>query len=1409
MTVFKLLQKLHDKNIKVAVHNQNLKVDAPQGAMTPEILNLLKCSKQELINYLNDSEVKESHIEVINRTERLKLSFAQQRLWFIDQLDEGSPHYNMHSAMFVQGDFNLQAAQVALFQIIERHEPLRTVFKEINSEPFQFIHPKFEFKINQVDLTHINNPAELESAIESAIDEHSKQPFDLTQDLMLKVNYLKTADQEGYLLFNMHHIASDGWSAVILIKEFIYLYESSLINSTNPLKLLDIQYVDFSYWQRNWLKGDVLERQLQYWEHKLSGLPQVHKLPLDYDRPQYQTFIGARKKFIINESTLDGLKTIARQNNVTLFMVLHTVFCILLSRFSNSSDVIIGTPIANRTKKELEPLIGLFVNTLVLRIDCSDNPAFTELLKQVKNTNLEAQANQDVPFEHLVDKLKPTRSTNHNALFQILFNMDTNEPIKLKLPNVTLKPRNNPKIITKFDLTLSINEAQGLNGYFEYNTGLFSCQTIQQMVDSFSLLLSAVIADPNEKVAELPILNDEQTRYQLDTLNMTDKFYRKDLCVHQLFEQQVKATPDQNAVFMSDIALTYSELNVKANQLAHYLIEQGVEQGQIVGLCLERSFDMLVGLMAILKTGAAYLPMDPSHPSGRLDHVVQNSGLKCVLIQSHLQNLCVNTKKIIIDKPELNNTLSTYSKHNPIIESLNSSHLAYVIYTSGSTGLPKGVMIEHHSVINLANNIKTLDIGTSDKSWGWIAPLAFDSSVKGICMMLYGKPLHIISESEKKDSEAMKQKLLKGTIGILDCTPTLLEFWLNVDLDEYLPNLIIGGEAISVSLWERLVNWQDKYNKKAFNVYGPTECCVDSSATLITGSKPNIGSALDNYQFYILDRNKAILPLGNVGELYIAGCGLARGYLNSDKLNSERFIEHSFDGKLPIRLYKTGDLVRYLNNGHLEFISRIDKQVKIRGYRIELGEIQYQIEKYPDVISSIILIHGENDVARLVAYITIKSSSEHTKVINGLRHTLSNHLPNYMVPSAFVVLDEMPLNSNGKININALPAPENLKDNYSAPTNKTQIALSVIWSKLLNIPVQKISADANFFELGGHSLMTIRLLAEIRSEFSSELSVRTVFEQPQLNQMADLISNSTSNCRVEIKRRKQSEKPLLPSYAQQRLWFINQMDTGSTHYNMPSVFRIDGIFNVDIAEESFIQIIQRHESLRTVFIDTEGGPLQSICEKFDFKINQINMNHLNTKEQATAIELAIENEAVNVFDLSEDLMLRASFIHLGVNQGVLLFNMHHIASDGWSTNILTQEFMQSYLAISNNETSQIQPPNIQYADYAHWQRHWLKEHVFEQQLNYWQKQLASLPQVHSLPLDFKRPQFQTFNGAWHHFKVDKSVTSALKSVASSNQATLFMVIHAIFSVLLSRLVFLSTLWYYVLIVPITQGLKVS
>ncbi len=1352
-----------------------------------------------VIERKSDQVVRPRIVPHARETNELPTSFAQQRLWFIDQLDGGSPQYNMPGGLRIQGSFNEDIAERALRRIIERHEPLRTVFLNKEDGPVQHIRESFDFHLTRHDLSSLSS-AEQEQRIMQAANADAAKPFDLSADLMLRAAFMRLSEDEGVLLFNMHHIASDGWSMNVLVSEFNALYQAFAKGEADPLPPLEVQYADYAQWQREWLGGEVLERQLAYWEEQLAELPQVHGLPLDHPRPAVQTFNGAIHTFELDGVTLAQLKQLALSEQATLFMVLQGVFALLLSRHSNSHDIVIGTPVANRLQQELESLVGFFVNTLVLRADCSAGQRFRDYLRHIKRINLDAQANQDVPFEYLVERLKPQRSTSHTPLFQIMFNMNTTEAQTgaAQSQELELTPLRSERVAVKFDLTLDVLEtADGLQFSFAYNTDLFAAETIERLGEHFQNLARGVAANATERIEQLPLLSESEQQHLLYELNDTAGDYPRETCLHELFEAQVELRPEAAALVSGDRQLTYGELNEQANQLAHYLREQGVGPGTLVGLCVERSLAMVVGLLGILKAGGAYIPLDPSYPQEQLLYLINDSAPAIVLTQASLESrlpVSGNVRKLLLDADR--ELFSEYPTHNPQPKEvgLTSKDLAYVIYTSGSTGRPKGVMVEHASVVNLALNlVQHVGIDT-DKAWAWVASYAFDASVKGLAQLMTGRPLLIVGEEDKHDPRALLALLERHRPGVIDCTPSLLELWLSMGLQASLPDLVIGGEAIAPALWNELVQWQQQYGRRALNVYGPTECCVDTTGTVVAGETPHIGRPWRNVRCYVLSAGKNLVPKGSVGELYIGGEGLARGYLNQPQLTAERFVHVRLGGDdSETRLYKTGDLVRYLADGNLEFIERADDQVKVRGFRIELGEIQHQLEALPNVNTAVVIAReDEPGDKKLVAYVTLENNLEaerHGELIIDLRRGLEQRLPEYMLPSAFVILEALPLTANGKVDRKALPAPgaTALGGEYVAPATETEMALAEIWGRLLKVDPQSISATANFFELGGHSLLSIRLLTQIRAQWNVELQIRDIFEAPQLSSLAVAIErNSNQIVRPRIVPHARETNELPTSFAQQRLWFIDQLDGGSPQYNMPGALRIQGSFNEDIAERALRRIIERHEPLRTVFRNSEDGPVQHIRESFDFHLTRHDLSSLSSAEQEQRIMQAANADAAKPFDLSADLMLRAAFMRLSEDEGVLLFNMHHIASDGWSMNVLVSEFNALYEAFAKGEVDPLKPLEVQYADYAQWQREWLEGEVLERQLSYWEQQLAELPQVHGLPLDHPRPAVQTFNGAIHTFELDGVTLAQLKQLALQEQATLFMVLQGVFALLLAR-----------------------
>ncbi|MBL4660354.1 MAG: amino acid adenylation domain-containing protein, partial [Alcanivoracaceae bacterium] len=1118
-----------------------------------------------------------------------------------------------------------------------------------------------------------------EQAIAKAIEQDNKLIFDLSNDLMLRVSYLCISNNEGLLLFNMHHIASDGWSMGILIDEFVKLYSSNLKGKANPLAPLTIQYADYAHWQRNWLSGEVLESQLTYWDGQLANLPQVHNLPLDFERPAFQTFNGAQHHFTIDNNTSKQLKSIALEHQSTLFMLIHAAFSILLSRYSNSTDIVIGTPVANRLQKELEGLIGFFVNTLILRADCSKNSSFLEFLKQVRNTNLDAQSNQDVPFEHLVDRLNPPRSTSHNALFQIMLSMDTNEEYELVLPNVNLSIQSRQQVTAKFDLSLNVVDENELVFNFEYNTDLFNAQTIERLAAGLQSLLKGIARDVTQKINQLPLLSDKESLYLLETLNDTQVDHPTDLCIHELFEAQVLKTPNHTAVVCKDQSLSYSELNKQANQLARHLISQGVKADDFVGLCVERSLEMMIGLLAILKAGGAYLPLDPSYPKDRLTHMLEDSQVQLLLTQQHLlKELSFDKQQIIcIDEPVVLSDYSTVNINKKSI-GLDSSKLAYIIYTSGSTGQPKGAAVEHRNETNLLYwYCKKYNLNSDDKVL-ILSAIGFDLTQKNLFAPLISGASVQFATSRFYDVNKICHFIEENKITLTNCAPSvfypLVEHQQNRAKLSSLRCVLFGGEAIA---FDRLSAWLNNAatDLQLINMYGPTECTDISCAYQIPIKENNntapIGRANDNVQLYVLNEQQQLSPFGVAGELCVGGLGVSRGYLNQGQLTAEKFIPHPFSDSNNAKIYRTGDLVKWTKDAQeipqLEFIGRIDSQIKIRGFRVELGEIESLLNTHKDISQSVVIY--DNNKGQLHAYIVVHNQD--SRELTLIKAFLKKKLPEYMLPHDFIIVDKLPLNTHGKIDKSALSELKGsvLKtldstQQYIKPRGEIQIALTGIWSQLLNIPESEISVDANFFELGGHSLLTIRLIAELRTVFDCELSVRDIFETPQLSQFAQQIIQSNSTARAPITAIKRENRQLTPSYAQQRLWFINQLDGGSTHYNTPGIIEVKGDFKVEAAQSAFAQIIDRHETLRTVFIDSNNGPLQIISEEFEFEINQVDLSELATDVQEQAIAKAIEQDNKLIFDLSNDLMLRVSYLCISNNKGLLLFNMHPVSTAG-------------------------------------------------------------------------------------------------------------------------------------------------
>ncbi|WP_281560272.1 non-ribosomal peptide synthetase [Thalassomonas sp. RHCl1] len=1332
-----------------------------------------------------ETGVVRKQVSAVSRDKKvLPVSFSQQRLWFIDQMEGGSSHYNMPAAFTVKGKFDLAAAESALAAIIQRHQVLRTVFADSGSGVRQDILQDFDFTLEHIDLSSSSGEQQAQ-LLREKINQLCGYVFDLRTDLMLRVTYLTLGADEGALVFNVHHIAADGWSIGVLLQEFSRLYQGAVSGQAAALEPLTLQYSDYACWQHDFLVGDVLTQQLDYWQQQLNQLPLVHNLPLDFERPKTQGFAGATTTQRLDSGLLKSLQALALEHNITLFMLLHGAFSLVLSRHSNSSDIVIGTPVANRLQKELEPLVGCFINTLVLRLDCSAQQNLTDFFARVKAVNLEAQQHQDVPFEHLVEHLNPIRDLGYSPLFQIMFTMNTTQSQEFTLGGIAFTPLEEDKVEAKYELTLNAIESEaGLELVFEYNTDLFSADRIQGLAQNLTILLKDMLSTQNTDVGRLALLSPQQQEFLLAQLNNTARGYPHVAAIHQIFEQQVAKTPKATAIICEGQSLSYRELDQQAEQLAHYLKNQGVGRDVLVGLCLERSFELVISLLAVLKAGGAFVPLDPAYPQQRLTYMLNDSGLKLVLSQSTLIHKLGDYAYdiVLLDDEDTRADIAACTVQEnaaALSASAAATDLAYVIYTSGSTGQPKGVAVEHGGLVNLNRfELEDFQVEASSRVLHLVS-FSFDPAISHMFICLNAGASLYLTDSQRDLSQFMADHDISHGI-----FPAAL---LAAQRYRELPKLKVigtGGEHCPRDIADLWVK-----NRTYYNLYGPTETTITATRARHQHKidSHTIGYPLANVHCYVLDPLQQLLPFGAEGELYIGGAGLARGYLHKEALTAERFISAPWSGE---RLYRTGDLVRYQQDGQIEYIGRIDDQVKIRGFRVELGEIEHLLASQPQVNSAVVLLREDTrDLKQLVAYVTLEQmDQEPARVRESLRQNLSAALPEHMVPAVIQILDSMPFTTNGKVDRKALPVPENQEQEFFiAPETTVESRLAAIWGELLAIDGERIGRNDNFFALGGHSLLCVRLAAEVNDAFTRELTVKTIFEYPVLQTLAEQIEKDALDVQqlapVAIERNRQRYEA---SFAQQRLWFLDQMASDSSQYNIASAFSLSGTFDLVCAESAFKQIIKRHEPLRTVFASDGHKPVQIIKEDVDFSLKVIDLTAMDAGGQKQLVSQAITDDSELSFDLSRELMLRARVYTLSASESVLLLNVHHIAADGWSMGILVNEFVHFYQAALAGESAELSPLSLQYVDFAHWQNSQLSEAHLAPKIQFWLDKLRDIPQVHGLPLDQPRKELEHRQGAQVSQIIPSALTRKMKDFSLNQQASLFMTLQSAFAVHLAR-----------------------
>lgn len=1321
-------------------------------------------------------------IVVQTKGERIPLSFSQERLWFIHKL-QGSIQYHVPAVLKIEGPIRIDALGFALKKIVERHEVLRTVISEEEGESFQVIKKSEGWNLSVID--HSGSKPNDES-LRNIIGQMISQPFDLSVDYMLRAMLINLNDQEHLLIVTLHHIASDGWSKSILVRELVALYHSFLGENGDSLRPLEVQYADYSIWQRKYLDGAALQQQLSYWKDKLEGLSPL-QLPTDFARPPVQSNRGGKLVFTIPKKISDYIYQLSRKHDCTVFMTLLSAFQVLLYRYSGQTDICVGTPIANRSQQELEGLIGFFANTLALRNNLQGDLSFEELLKQARQTTLEAYEHQETPFEKVVEMAEKSRDTSRNPVFQVMFVLrNTPEIPQLNIDDLTISPVEFEHSTAIFDLILFITESdEGYHASFEYSADLFRRETIERMIEHFQVLLSGIIEQPGNLISELPLLTAAEESQILNQFNNTGAAYPGNKSIIDLFESQVENTSNLTALVFDEKHLSYQELNQRSNQLARFLKDRNIGEGDLVAISIDRSFEMIIGVLGILKSGAAYVPVDPEYPEERRAFIIREVRSGILLTTSFTKASYADNSGFELIEIDTNLEIQNKSADNLNL-SVDPESLVYVLYTSGSTGVPKGVQMPGRAMINLLN-WQDKEFTNKHRRVLQFASLNFDVSFQEIFSTLcFGSELHLIDSERRKDAS-----LMFADMRVQGITHLFIPFIVLKNLAEYvihanekvgLQEIIVAGEQLKLT--EDVVQFIRSNNIRLVNQYGPTEAHVVSSFSVDPDELvllPPIGKPIDNVNLYILDGRKNIVPIGIPGELFIGGVQVAKGYLNRTELNAEKFVENLFPGEGHAKYYNTGDLARWLPDGNIEYLGRVDDQVKIRGYRIELGEIESILLESDFVRQAVVLAKTDNiDSKRLVSYIVPEGYFNRDQIIAFAQ----SRLPEYMVPSVWIEMNSMPITRNGKIDKRALPGAdvnELLAKSFIAPRNNVENSMAATWMRLLK--VDRVGIHDNFFELGGHSLLATRVIAAIRKELNVEVAIKDLFLYPTIARLAESIKNQNET--ILAPAIPVLERPeLIPlSFSQERLWFIDRME-GSLHYHMPAVLRLVGNLEIEILEKTFKTIIQRHEILRTVFLQHEGIPYQHINGSRDWALKQEDISEF--KNDKNLLKEYIASILTTPFDLSKDYMLKAHILMSGPEEAILVLNAHHIAMDGWSISILVKEIVELYSAYSQIRVPSVDPLPIQYADFAIWQRERLSTaEIFNTQLSYWKLKLGDLAPL-EFPTDFPRPALQSLRGSVETFEIDAVSSRKLYELGKETGTTLFMTLLAAFKVLLYR-----------------------
>jgi amino acid adenylation domain-containing protein len=1343
-----------------------------------------------------------SAISRVPRGGRLPLSYAQQRLWFLQELDPADTSYHVHGALLLDGPLQIEALARSLEAVVERHEALRTSFGDDRGAPYQVIHDRYPIEIGRIDVRAEGAPID---AARRWLKAEAHRPFDLARPLV-RVNLVQVASERHLLGVCLHHLIVDGWSIALFAEELGRAYTALVRGEPLALPTLEIHCADHAVWQMARMESGALAGDLAYWrsvfEHPVTPL----QLPVDRPPPATRAAAsgGARVGFTVDAGTLAGIQALCEREGASLFMFLFAAFNALLHHYTGAEDITIGTPVAGRSRPELEGVIGCFVNTLALRTDLSGRPTFRELLRRVRDRALEAYEHQELPFEKLVEEVHPERDPGRNPLFQVAFALQNTRAWRADFQGVRATPFETRVTAAKFDLFLETWEDEGrLHAAFEYPTHLFDAQTVARFAGHFATLLASIVETPDQRLLRLSILPEAERRLLLAEWNGHRVDFHIETAFASLFERQAARTPNATAVVCESARLSYGELNRQSNRVAHFLAAQGARAEQVVALLDERDVRLLVSTLGVFKAGGAYLPLDPRHPTARHVQILSQSGSRIFLCGRALE---AEARAAIAElggqAPALHvvdDILATCHREDDPAPRSQPGHLAYVIFTSGTTGVPKGAMIDQRGMLNhLHSKVLTLGLREQDVLLQ-DASQCFDISVwQLLAALLVGGQVAIVKDDVARDPARLYRALDEHGITVMEVVPSLLRALLDVihaggDHTRRLARLrqvVSNAETLPPEMQRE---WLSLYpHIPLFNTYGATECSDDVSIVCLDQPAPRhrdrlpVGQPVGNMQVYALNRELDLAPIGVPGELYIGGVAVGRGYFNRPELTAASFLPDPFSAVPGARIYRTGDLGRYTSDGQIDFLGRQDDQVKIRGNRVELSEIEARLAEHPLVKHAVVLARSDGGADReLVAYVV--ASSPEPGVVDALRAALRQQLPSYMVPALFMVMERFPVSRNGKIDRAALPRPtrEQLRDEsgFVAPRDERERYLAAVWADVLK--VERVGIHDNFFDLGGHSLLATQVIARLRDHFQRDLPLRSLFQHPSIAELARHAlggPGAPAGQDALVPAPRGDELPL--SFAQQRFWFLAQLEPNDPSYNVHYALRLDGPVDVAAIEHSVGVVIARHESLRTSFIEVNGIPLQRIHDRLEFAIDTVDLQTCADPEGEASRR--IELEAERPFDLARLPLLRITLLRTGPQTQVLFLNMHHIICDGWSMGVFIQEVGQCYAAFLEGRAPELPALPIQSYDHAVWQRRRLENQSLEPQLQYWRGMLGRDIPYLELPVDFPRPRVQGHRGAKLELSLGPELSAAIHALCRREGVTLYMVMLAALATMLHR-----------------------